>query len=535
MSWRRKDSDRPPRVGRSVYKHVLLGGILIVLATATAGSAAVLLTTQKIVDILKSGEHSVPLKFKAHTLTAAEAGKAQTLLVLGSDKRFTDPKGPKRYSNARSDTIMLVHLDPDAAATTVLSIPRDLQVLIPGHGTDKINAAYSLGGPDLTAQTVKHLLGPSVKINHVINVQFHGFQNAVKFLHGVYVDVDQYYFHTNAGLPPSAQYSEINIKPGYQKLVGSQALAYVRYRHTDSDFIRADRQQDFLRQVKDQVGSSRLLSQLFPLVKVVSSDMQFDNTFTTNYGIIDLLRLAAYSAQHPIQQITFPNGGDVNTPTASYVTVNAAAIPSTVRKFLHPARIQTHQIHVGGNTGGSASSSSTKKTKKKHKHHETPSTLAPGLIQAKAMMENAAAPVIARGQVTFPMYLPAAIVSGTGLASQSPLSNPYPYKIYDRAVDKRHPKGRRHSAYRIVFAANQLQGGYYGVQGTTWMNPPLIAHPSQTVVKDGRKLMYFTNGGKLRYVAWKTPHAVYWVSNTLDYELTNKQMVGIARSLFHYP
>jgi len=532
MSLFHRNPERPPRVAFGVYKRIILGAILVILATATAGSAAVLLTTQKIVDILKHGENGKSLKFHPHVLTAADAGKPQTLLVLGSDKRFHDPRGPQKYSNARSDTIMLVHLDPNAAATTVLSIPRDLQVTIPDHGTDKINAAYSLGGPDLVARTVKNLLGPQVKINHVINVQFHGFQNAVKFLHGVYVDVDQFYYHSNAGLPPSLQYSEIDIKPGYQKLVGSQALAYVRYRHTDSDFIRADRQQDFLRQVKDQVGTSGLINKLFPLVKVVSHDMQFDNTFTTNYGILDLLRLAAYSAQHPIQQVKFPNGGEVNTPTSSYVTVDGAALAGTVRTFLHPARIQTHQIHVGGNTGNSGSSAKSKKHK--HHHHETPSSLAPGLIQAKAMMENAAAPVIARGQVSFPMYIPSAIVAGTSLASQSPLSNPYPYKIYDRAVDRRHPKGKRHSAYRIVFQANRLQGGYYGVQGTTWMNPPLIAHPSQTVIRDGRKLMYFTNGGKLRYVAWKTPHAVYWVSNTLDYELTNKQMVGIARSLFHY-
>src|SRR5262249_26507161 len=324
MSLFPRNPERPPRVAFGVYKRIILGAILVILATATAGSAAVLLTTQKIVDILKHGENGKSLKFHPHVLTAADAGKPQTLLVLGSDKRFHDPRGPQKYSNARSDTIMLVHLDPNAAATTVLSIPRDLQVTIPDHGTDKINAAYSLGGPDLVARTVKNLLGPQVKINHVINVQFHGFQNAVKFLHGVYVDVDQFYYHSNAGLPPSLQYSEIDIKPGYQKLVGSQALAYVRYRHTDSDFIRADRQQDFLRQVKDQVGTSGLINKLFPLVKVVSHDMQFDNTFTTNYGILDLLRLAAYSAQHPIQQVKFPNGGEVNTPTSSYVTVDGA-------------------------------------------------------------------------------------------------------------------------------------------------------------------------------------------------------------------
>jgi polyisoprenyl-teichoic acid--peptidoglycan teichoic acid transferase len=544
VSLRKKDPERPPRVAFGLYKRAILGMLVIILATATAGSAAVLLTVEKAVDIIKKNEGGHAIKLSHGTITAAEAGKAQTLLVLGSDHRFTDPKSAKGFSKpreARSDTIMLIHLDPHAAATTVLSIPRDLKVEIPGHGFDKINAAYSIGGPDLVVRTVKKLLGPQVKVNHVINVQFNGFQRAVNYLHGVYVDVDQFYHHSNAGLAPSQQYSEINVKPGYQKLVGSDALAYVRYRHTDSDFIRADRQQDFLRQVKDQVGESKLINELFPLLDVVSRDMQFDSTFTKKYGILDLLRLAAFSTKNPIQQVKFPNGADVNDGKAQFVVVDAAAIPGVVRSFLHPARVQKRTVEIGGGNGSSSGSSSksSSKSKKKHKKkkkHETPSTLAPGLIKATAEMQNAAAPVIARGMVTFPFYLPSAILGGTSLASYtSPaISNPYPYKLYDRNVDKKHPHGRPHSAYRFVFAANSLQGGYYGVEGTSWRNPPIIANPTQTVMRGGRKLMYFTSGGKLRFVAWKTKHGVYWVSNTLDYELTNKQMVGIARSLTRY-
>ncbi len=414
MSLRKKDPERPPRVAFGLYKRAILGIFVIILATATAGSAAVLLTVEKAVDIIKKNEGGHAIKLSHGTITAAEAGKAQTLLVLGSDHRFTDPKSAKGFSKpreARSDTIMLIHLDPHAAATTVLSIPRDLKVEIPGHGFDKINAAYSIGGPDLVVRTVKKLLGPQVKVNHVINVQFNGFQRAVNYLHGVYVDVDQFYYHSNAGLAPSQQYSEINVKPGYQKLVGSDALAYVRYRHTDSDFIRADRQQDFLRQVKDQVGESKLIDELFPLLDVVSRDMQFDSTFTKKYGILDLLRLAAFSTKNPIQQVKFPNGADVNDGKAQFVVVDAAAIPGVVRSFLHPARVQKRTVSVGGGGGSSSASSSkssskSKKTHKKKKKHETPSTLAPGLIKATAEMQNAAAPVIARGKVDVPV-LPA--------------------------------------------------------------------------------------------------------------------------------
>jgi hypothetical protein len=74
-------------------------------------------------------------------------------------------------------------------------------------------------------------------------------------------------------------------------------------------------------------------------------------------------------------------------------------------------------------------------------------------------------------------------------------------------------------------------GEYYGFQGTDWMDPPIIANPSETRTVGGRKLLLFRDGSRLRMVAWKTDNAVYWVSNTLLRSLTNRQMLGIARSL----
>ena len=88
-------------------------------------------------------------------ITEAEAGKAQTILVLGSDRRFDEDKrnNPRlrRSVPARSDTVMLIRLDPHQPATSILSLPRDLRVEIPGHGTDKLNQAYTLGGATLPA------------------------------------------------------------------------------------------------------------------------------------------------------------------------------------------------------------------------------------------------------------------------------------------------------------------------------------------------------------------------------------------------
>jgi hypothetical protein len=98
--------------------------------------------------------------------------------------------------------------------------------------------------------------------------------------------------------------------------------------------------------------------------------------------------------------------------------------------------------------------------------------------------------------------------------------------VYD-LYDSHH---RRYRAYRIVISAG-LNGQYYGVQGTNWKSPPILDDPSSTVTMRGRKYQLFYDGSRLRLVAWRTPRAVYWVSNSLSETLSNKQMIAIAGSL----
>ena len=104
---------------------------------------------------------------------------------------------------------------------------------------------------------VKELTG--LPINHVVNVDFLGFVRAVDAIGCVYVDVDRRYYHSNVGVPASEQYSEINIQPGYQLLCGKKALQYVRYRHTDTDLVRAARQQDFISDARQRVPIADLV------------------------------------------------------------------------------------------------------------------------------------------------------------------------------------------------------------------------------------------------------------------------------------
>ena len=104
---------------------------------------------------------------------------------------------------------------------------------------------------------VKQLTGID-DINHVVNVNFTGFADAVNAIGCVYVDVDHHYFHSNAGLAPAEQYAEIDIPAGYQRMCGLNALAYVRYRHDDNDLVRAARQQEFLRQARQELPAAEI-------------------------------------------------------------------------------------------------------------------------------------------------------------------------------------------------------------------------------------------------------------------------------------
>ena len=160
--------------------------------------------------------------------------------------------------------LLRVEPDPDQPFLSLLSLPRDLEVPIPGYGTDKLNAAYSYGeqekaggGPELAIRTIKDYMG--IDVNHVVNVDFGGFQEAVNAIDCVYIDVDRQYFNSNEGAFGEELYAEIDVPAGYTKLCGYNALSYVRYRHEDNDLVRGARQQDFIREARQRIPPAELL------------------------------------------------------------------------------------------------------------------------------------------------------------------------------------------------------------------------------------------------------------------------------------
>ena len=222
-------SRRRPR-----WKRIALWSAVILLTLVLATAGAVAFWAKGLYDQIGNLDPDVKRAQGDLSQDIPTPNQPATALVIGSDHRSTDGAGP-----SRSDTLMLVRIDPATKEISMLSLPRDLWVPINGVCCDKINAAYSGGGVKLALRTVQDYTG--IKVNYLVVVDFSGFTRLVNTFDGVYVNVDQYYFHENT--PGTEQYSEINIPPGYQLLKGDDALAFARYRHTDSDFYRNARQQ----------------------------------------------------------------------------------------------------------------------------------------------------------------------------------------------------------------------------------------------------------------------------------------------------
>ena len=295
--WRRKPTGRekPGRATR-IWPRFFAACLAIVGSIAAATAISVLVFLDNIAD----GFGGIP-RVQAK-LADVKGGDPQNILILGSDKRPGD--GVK----GRSDTTLLVRVDPDTDAIALLSIPRDLKVDIPGYGTDKFNVAYSLGGPALTLEVTKKLL--DIDINHVINIDFTGFADAVDAIDCVYLDVDRHYFNDNSLAATTLdQYAEIDVEAGYQRLCGYNALQYVRYRHEDTDLVRSARQQDFLREARQKIDPKKLLLDVDyrnRLVDVFKKYTTSDDGLRDPIEVLALIKTFLAAREAPVSEVHFP-------------------------------------------------------------------------------------------------------------------------------------------------------------------------------------------------------------------------------------
>jgi len=221
------------------------------------------------------------------------------ILVMGIDRRPGEP------FISRTDTMMLMSIDTERLTASILSIPRDLYVVIPGIGRDRINTAFvygsagnnPAGGAELTKQTVEYNLG--VPVNHYVLVDFNAVTQGVDTIGGIDVNVpteiyDPMFPDMNYGYDP------LYIAAGSQHFDGTTALKYARTRHQDNDFSRARRQQQVVMATRDKImglGVADMLDRAPDLLQ------QLSQSYRTDLSLNDVIGLARVVAEIPTENI----------------------------------------------------------------------------------------------------------------------------------------------------------------------------------------------------------------------------------------
>jgi LCP family protein required for cell wall assembly len=301
---------------------------------------------------------------------AGDAGGVMNVLLVGSDSRervegdLADAtgKGEEGTAGQRSDTMMVLHIDPKARKAAILSIPRDLYVPISGEGySDKINAAFAVGGAPLLVRTIQESLG--IDINHYVEVDFAGFERIVNTVGGVKVYFDAPARDENTGLDvPEA---------GCVQLDGYQALAFVRSRYYESyesgrwhagsnnDLDRIARQQDFIRRMMKKAVSQGLTNPLTlnRLIGIGVDNVTLDKSMSTK-DIATVARRFRSLDPDTVDMQTLPTTGatrggasvvllDEDAAQPFIERINGLAEPASAR----PAEVRVRVLNGNGADG----------------------------------------------------------------------------------------------------------------------------------------------------------------------------------------
>jgi LCP family protein required for cell wall assembly len=465
--------------------------LALVLAAAAAGVAY--WQARSIVGELQAGPKHVEVARARrqlqvepkHHLVAPKVEETkgeQTILIIGSDHRWQTPKNA-----VHSDTIILARVDATHHRISLLSIPRDLYVPIAGQGQDRINEAFTLGGAGLLIKTVREVFG--VKIDHFVEVNFAGFRKLVDSVSGIYLPIDQRYLNTNVGTSET-NYSNIDLQPGYQLLNGTDALEFARFRHTDSDFYRAARQQLFLRAVLAKVTTFTpnlvaLRDRADAFAKATTSDISSLSELWWLFRAVH-----ETSASHLTR--TTLQAQDLVLYGAFYLSASDAERATAV-----------HALYAVPAATAKPTPSST-----------TPAVTTPPTPPPVALVPDGGTGArLLQPQVRIRRCAPTELPSGYWWPSEEPV------RSYVLAG---------HPAIAAYATAGSGRSVLYTF--TTWQDPPALDSPTTTVRHDGHSYDVWTEGGHIRQIAWQIGPTRVWITNTLLDELSNPQMIGLAAS-----
>ncbi len=505
---------KPPR--RRPWKWIVLGVVaFLVVAAIVAGvgsywwfsdkvETANERTTEEVEEVLSS-EPSTTL------VSLEQAPEAMNIILLGSEAT-----GTAGEASGRSSTIMVLHLDPKLDFASLLSIPRDLYVDIPGEGKDRISAAYTLGGTQLTIATVKEVLG--LDIDRYVEVDFDAFAKIVDSIGGVYVDVDRRYEGTTS--------QPLDLNPGYQLLSGADALSFARYRFdANQDLGRMTRQQRVLAAVREQAVGWDLPLQL---PGVVSAILDATATNLTTNEIIKLAywlvrldgdRMSQTVVTAPKQKIedkwvmvadqgtlekavtrllTSPSEGQADSTTTSMgsdSTTTSSATAGPTSTAAEPTAAEPTSTTLGSTSAGTGNGG--------------PSDLPDSDVW-----------VTAQKGVPFTLEAPRFIPAGFNFAGKMPADDGT-YQIKPGDTSK--------PAVRMLYRQGTADL-YLGITATTWTDAP-VAGGGREVESNGVTYTIVGTSGKVSHIWWIKDGVLYFVSNTLTYDVSKEDLLKMAVSM----
>ena len=444
--------------------------------------------------------------------------EAKTYLLVGSDARPGE-------TSSRSDTTMLVRIYPKQKAVSILSIPRDLWVPIPGYGEDRINAAYAYGRAPLLIATLREWLG--VKIDHFFQVDFSSFAGVVDEIGGVYLPIDQDYYHYNDGQAEN-NWASIDIDHGYQRLSGEDALAFVRFRHLDSDFLRAARQQLFIREVGRQLrGKTDLdnIGEIRQLVKVIAEGTTSD--IDTREAINLAMTMKDVGAERIARFVMPGEGTSING--ASVLLVSDDEKNDVVRAWDNPEKLFSKQrnkprppVSSQSETALLLLAGAVTKELGADRFAEIFGSLAE-LKSSKQEVDSARKKKKNIFQFS-PVAPPGRLLSQSPFKHCIPESLPSGFSWPELAVRQYKLNGKLSlSAY-----ATQSSGVSLTWMWTPWFAAPILDAPNDAVKINGRTYQIYWEGETIRMISWLDSGRAAWITNTLANQLTSEEMIELA-------
>lgn len=318
----------PERRGTPVFKWLVWSFAFVITATtsATLGAVLALMTPLSTAIAPTNNDQQFSLGDLWQKGFRYQVARPVNILVLGIDEVPDVPTNSPEAFDGRSDTMLLVQVNPDSQAVNVLSIPRDTQVEIPGAGITKINHANAIGGASLSARVVSRTMS-GVSVDRYVRINTAAFRELVDLVGGVEVFVPRRMAYVDY-----SQDLHIDLEQGWQTLNGDQAEQFARFRNDgQGDIGRVQRQQQLIRALRDRITSPAMLTRLPQAVQLVRKYLD------TNLTIEEMLALANFGidvGQDNFRMVMLP--GRFSTPDeyiASYWLMDPNAVSQVMQEF----------------------------------------------------------------------------------------------------------------------------------------------------------------------------------------------------------